>query len=302
MDAALVWKVRRKHILIWGVIIAAVIAAVCYLLRHYALAEEGIWEMVFYGIAVEALLIWILAPISVTKAKNGSRVSKIARAKLSTHGWQYNYNDISEYERDQFESTHTTEEVQFWGAVGLFFMLLPFAFFFILNRIKNIGCYLIVAIGFPVSTFIYYMRSRKKLNIYQVAIPLLIVFVLYPACFVVLENIKTEEEEVQQEARHQAYEEALAEAQSIDYDLSFGKDMDELQEDEIRLVTVEESNRIYYSSKGYGLLAEVPEGEILIGTGKTSDTSKSSFLYYQVYLTADRTRTGWILGRKVEEM
>jgi hypothetical protein len=78
--------------------------------------------------------------------------------------------------------------------------------------------------------------------------------------------------------------------------------MDELQEDEIRLVTVEESNRIYYSSKGYGLLAEVPEGEILIGTGKTSDTSKSSFLYYQVYLTADRTRTGWILGRKVEEM
>jgi hypothetical protein len=103
MDATLVWKVRRKHLLIWGVVIAAVIVAVCVFVSQQQ-SDLSRSELIFDAIAMEFLLLWILTPISVMKTRNGSRVSDAAIGKVQFRGWRIEFFSAEaedEYQRQR---------------------------------------------------------------------------------------------------------------------------------------------------------------------------------------------------------
>ena len=119
--------------------------------------------------------LWILVPLSVSRAENGSPIADFARTRWQIHrrGSRSNYyldNDIASRRynlNNAYDSTMLGVDTVFsiFSILWLLITLIPNMIMWTACQIKNMICYGIVMVPFPFTTFYGYIKSCNKKDV-----------------------------------------------------------------------------------------------------------------------------------------
>ncbi len=282
------WKIRKIHIIVWAVISVISVSLLMFFLKEVL----GFFDLLRIGLVIECMLLWMLPPLTITLARDGSVVSDFARKipRFFSFGGSgggtttYNLNNAG----DSFA----------FGIriIIIFFRVATIGAWFAWLIIKYLVSYLIVMVPFPFETFYYYIKTREKVNWKQIVFPI-VLCILVPMFVIVTGAISgyttyVKEQKELEAAREEAasefeieYEEAITQ----EYDFSFGESYT-LEEGEVKYVVIKESS-VYLQPRLGTSITSVTEGTVFIGTGVEKKTS--SAIWYEIYLDAEKSSTGW---------
>ena len=170
-----IWRVRSRHLIRWMVGEILAIIGLYYLAIKLEMpgaslenAKANAWAFLYFFLVG----LWILVPLSVSRAENGSMIADFARARwrLRRRGSANNYSsDTYITERrynlnNAYDSTMLGVDTVFsiFSILWMLITLIPNMIMWAACQIKNIICYGIVMVPFPFTTFYWYIKSRDK--------------------------------------------------------------------------------------------------------------------------------------------
>lgn len=178
-QAVWTWKVRKKHIIIWGIIVLAIVGMQVF----SNMETRSVSQMVCLGVMTAFCLMWVLPPVTLAVARDGSVVTNFIRGVKSNA--ELGMGDEAIFYQESFDLNSAGDSFFF----GLYFIEVLIRIFGALIKlgwkfIKYLICYLIIAVPFPFVTYYYYLRSRDKIKTVNVVAPI-ISFAAFLAIFVI---------------------------------------------------------------------------------------------------------------------
>lgn len=183
LKAQEIWRVRRRHLIRWMVGEVLAICGLYYLAIKLEMpgasletAKANVWTFVY----IFLIGLWILVPLSVSRAENGSLIADFARTRwqIRRRGSRNNYyldNDIASRRynlNNAYDSTVLGVDTVFsiFSILWLLITMIPNMIMWIACQIKNMICYGIVMVPFPFTTFYWYIKSCNKKDVLTIGI------------------------------------------------------------------------------------------------------------------------------------